>query len=96
MAGKQESAIIFLPQLFSGRGVQTKTEVEQVLNLEVNGPAACCLHTTDSLIAALSSCVVLRWITGPVNGPCDADASNGKVHMTKIALLMQIIAGISY
>lgn len=26
----------------------------------------------------------------------DADASNGKVHMTKIALFMQIIAGISY
>lgn len=50
----------FFLLLFSCRGVQTKTEVEQVLNLEVNGRAACCLRTTDSLIAALSSCVVPR------------------------------------
>lgn len=93
MVGKQESAIIFSPLLFSCRAVQTKTEVEQVLNLEVYGRAACCLRTTDSLIAELSSCVVPRSIASPVNGPCDADASDGKVHMT---LFMQIIAGISY
>ncbi|KAL7862419.1 hypothetical protein SRHO_G00138600 [Serrasalmus rhombeus] len=65
---------------------QTKGEVEQVLNLEVNGGAACCLHTRDSLIAAefMSYSAELLALWTP---PCSPDASNGIVHMGKTLLL---------
>lgn len=36
-------------------GGPQRSGAEQVLNLEVKGPAACCPHTTDTLIALRSS-----------------------------------------